>query len=69
MTIPIIDTVTSLRLPPKLNPTIKSKIDAFRAVEAEVEPRMIASRERDNKLASLLNKRVWTTGSFCQHHG
>jgi hypothetical protein len=59
--IPITDTVARLCFPSNINPTIKSKIDAFRAVEAEIKPRMIASWERDDKLASVLNKSIGTT--------
>ncbi len=61
LTIPIIDTVARLRLPSNLNPTIKGKIDAFRTVEAEIKPRVIASWERYDKLASVLNEKIRTT--------
>jgi hypothetical protein len=60
-TVPIIDTVASLCLPPKLDPTIKCKIDAFRAVETKVEARMISSWKSDDKLSSLLHENVGTT--------
>jgi hypothetical protein len=68
MTIPVTDAVTRLRLSSNLNPTIKGKIDAFRAVKAEIEPRVIASWERYDKLASVLNESIGTTRSFCEHH-
>jgi hypothetical protein len=58
LAIPIIDAITRLRLPSNVNPTIKGKIHAFRAVEAEIKPRVIASWERDDKLASVLNKGI-----------
>jgi hypothetical protein len=66
--IPVADAVTRLRLPSDLNPTIKGKIDTFRAVEAEIESRVIASWERYDKLASVLNESIGTTRSFCKHH-
>ena len=67
--IPVIDAVTRLRLSSDLNPTVKSKVDAFRAVEAEIESRVITSWERYDKLASVLNESIGTTRSFCEHHG
>ena len=68
-TIPVIDAVTRLRLSSDLNPAIKGKIDTFRAVEAEIKPRVITSWERYDKLASVLNESIGTTRSFCEHHG
>lgn len=61
VTIPIVDTVARLRLPSQLDPTLKCKIDAFRAVEAEVETRVIPSWERDHKFASILDEGIGTT--------
>ena len=59
--IPEVDTVARLRLPSQLNPTIKCKINALRTVEAEVEPRVIPSRERNHELASVLDEGIGTT--------
>jgi hypothetical protein len=59
--LPIIDTVASLSLPTELDPTIKGKIDAFRAVEAEVESRVVPSWEGYDELASVLHEVVGTT--------
>jgi hypothetical protein len=58
---PIIDTVAGLSLPPKLDPTIKCKIDAFRAVEAKVKARMISSWKSDDKLSGVLHESVRAT--------
>ena len=60
-TVPVIDTVACLCLPPKLDPTIKCKIDAFRAVEAEVKARMISSWVSDDKLSRVLHENVGAT--------
>jgi hypothetical protein len=60
-TLPIIDTVAGSSLPTELNPTIKSKIDAFCAVEAEVETRVVPSWEGDDELAGMLHESVGTT--------
>jgi hypothetical protein len=60
-TIPIIDTVAGLGFSTELYPTIESKIDAFRAVEAEVETRVVSSWEGDHELASVLHESVGTT--------
>jgi hypothetical protein len=69
MTIPITDTVAHLCLSSKINPTIKCKIYAFRAVEAKVETRVVPSWERYDKLASILDESVGTTRCFGKHHG
>jgi hypothetical protein len=65
-TLPIIDTVAGLSLPTDLDPTIKSKIDAFRAVEAEVETRVVPSWEGDDELASVLHEGVGATRCLCE---
>jgi len=59
--IPVVDTVAHLRLPSQLNPTIQGKINALRTVETEVETRVIPSRERNHKLASVLDEGIGTT--------
>jgi hypothetical protein len=58
---PVIDAVARLRLPPQFDPTFKCKVNAFRAVEAEVETRVIPSRKRDYKLARMLDESIGTT--------
>ena len=66
--VPEIDTVASLCLPAMLDPTIKRKIDAFRAVEAKVKSRMISSWISDDKLSSLLHESIGATRSLSKHH-
>jgi hypothetical protein len=58
---PIIDAVARLCLPSQFNPTFKCKVNAFRAIEAEVETCVIPSWECDYELARMLDESIGTT--------
>lgn len=59
---PILDTLAHGGLAALVEPTVKGKVDALRAVKAEVESRVVAAGVGYDKLSRVLHKVVRTDG-------
>ena len=59
--VPEVHASARLRLFPDLDPALERKVDALRAVEAEVKAGVVSTRERNDELAGLLDEVVGLT--------
>ena len=63
---PKIDALARLRDSPQRQPAFQRKVDALRAIEAQVEARMVSSWIRDHELALTLHEEVRPAGRECE---
>lgn len=66
---PIADAFASFRLPAEVQPAVQRKVDAFGAVESQVEASMVAPRVRDHEFPSVLHEGIGPTRRLCELSG